>query len=212
MALTGRQDFENCLCWLPKYDANYYGIPKLKGCFDLPEDAYFTNSEFARRNKDYNSFVMFYEFDYKFRRVWDQPKRQAKWLSSFRGAITPNFSVYQDLPYAVSLWSVYRARWCGAYWESLGIKVIPDVSWGNESTYDFCFEGIPKHSIVAVNDIGNHKKEVTKSRKLWLEGYREMLRVLEPKTVLLYGAKSDDIPTDAPIIRITSLDSRRKNG
>ena len=46
MALTGRHDYENMLCWLPEIDTNKYGIPEIRGIKELPEDAYFTNSEF----------------------------------------------------------------------------------------------------------------------------------------------------------------------
>ena len=62
MALTGRHDYENMLCWLPEIDTNKYGIPEIQGIKELPEDAYFTNSEFLRKNKDYNSWCMFYEY------------------------------------------------------------------------------------------------------------------------------------------------------
>ena len=192
MALTGRHDYENMLCWLPEIDTNYYGIPEIKGITELPEDAYFTNSEFLRKNKDYNSWCMFYEYDYKFERVWKQPKRQAKWLSNFKGAISPNFSVYIDIPLAMALWSVYKARWCGAYWESLGIPVIPDVSWGNKNTWDFCFEGLPKNSVVSVQDVGNHEDGWI--RDLWLDGFNEMIKRLEPSKILIYGAKAKDLP------------------
>ena len=46
MALTGRHDYENMLCWLPEIDTNKYGIPEIHGIKELPEDPYFTTSEF----------------------------------------------------------------------------------------------------------------------------------------------------------------------
>lgn len=44
-----------------------------------------------------------------------------------------------------------RNRWCGAYLAEKEFRVIPTVSWGDGSTFDFCFEGIPKGSTVAVS-------------------------------------------------------------
>ena len=192
MGNIGRHDYENMLCWLPDYDTNYYGFPEIRGIKELPDDAYFTNSEFLRKNKDYDSWCMFYEYDYKFERMWYQPKRQAKWLSNFKGAITPNFSVYQDIPLSMAIWSIYKARWCGAYWESLGIPVIPDVSWGHYDTLEFAFDGLPKNSIVSVQDVGNHNNG--EGRDMWLYGFNYMINTLQPSLVLIYGSKAKDLP------------------
>lgn len=187
MPLIGDQDFENVLCFLPEQETNYWGLPEIHGIQHLPEDAMFMNSEFARREKAYDHWVMFYEYDWKFSKMWRQPKRQAKWLKNFQGAITPNFSVYMDTPLAIQLWSIYKNRWCGAYWESLGIPVIPNVACGDERTYDFAFEGLPKHSVVSINNMGCMKDD---NSKYWC--YRkldEVFKRLDPELVLVYGSK-----------------------
>ena len=51
----------------------------------------------------------------------------------------------------LQLYNVFRNRWCGAYFASKGMRVVPTVSWGEENTFDFCFMGIPKGSTVAVS-------------------------------------------------------------
>ena len=43
------------------------------------------------------------------------------------------------MPLALQIESVFKNRWCGAYWQSKGLKVIPTVSWGDERSFDFCF-------------------------------------------------------------------------
>lgn len=52
---------------------------------------------------------------------------------------------------ALQLYNTFRNRWCGAYLASKDIQVIPTVNWGDENTFEFCFDGIPKGSIVAVS-------------------------------------------------------------
>ena len=42
----------------------------------------------------------------------------------------------------LQMYNTFQNRWCGAYLVSKGIPVIPTVSWGDKSTFDFCFEGI----------------------------------------------------------------------
>lgn len=53
-------------------------------------------------------------------------------------------------PLSCKLYNFWN-RWCGVYWASKGIWVIPTVNWGDESTFDFCFDGIEKGSVVAVS-------------------------------------------------------------
>ena len=72
-------------------------------------------------------------------------------LSRYRAVLSPDFSMYLEMAPVMQLYNVFRNRWCGAYWASKGIRVIPTVNWGDESTFDFCFEGIEKGSVVAVS-------------------------------------------------------------
>lgn len=84
------------------------------------------------------------------------------------------------------------------------IEVIPDVVWGEEKTFEFCFDGIPKFSTVAVSTVGvkNDKDWNNKDNNLFMRGYNEMLRRLEPKTILFYGSMIDGMKGN--IIRIPS--------
>lgn len=72
-------------------------------------------------------------------------------------ALTGFQYVYREapLPYEMhplmQLYNTFRNRWCGAYFASEGMRVIPTVSWGDERSFAFCFEGIPKGSTVAVS-------------------------------------------------------------
>ena len=98
-----------------------------------------------------NRMVHFFLYDYRFERVWKSPDSDIEKLSRYRAVLSPDFSMYLEMAPVMQLYNVFRNRWCGAYWASKGIRVIPTVNWGNESTFDFCFEGIEKGSVVAVS-------------------------------------------------------------
>lgn len=88
----------------------------------------------------------------------------------------------------MQLYNTFRNRWCGAYFASKGIKVVPAVSFGLENTYDFAFLGIPKGSTVAVStymvsEHNNHKDQ----KEFFLKGYNEMLRQVEPERIICYN-------------------------
>ena len=84
--------------------------------------------------------VHFYIWDYQFERVWNQPLRYAKVLKEFGVVLTPDFSTYLDFPKAIQIFNHYRKHWCGAYWQSLGVNVIPTIGWGDHDSYDWCFD------------------------------------------------------------------------
>ena len=88
--------------------------------------------------------VHFFLYDYRFERVWKNPEADIEKLSRYRAVLSPVFSMYLEMAPVVQMYNVFRNRWCGAYWASKGIRVIPTVNWGDESTFDFCFDGIEK--------------------------------------------------------------------
>lgn len=88
----------------------------------------------------------------------------------------------------MQIYNLFRNRWCGAYWASKGIRVIPSVNWGDESTFDFCFQGIEKGSTVAVSTYMASESEHHKDQKDWfMAGYDEMLRQIEPERIICYN-------------------------
>ena len=136
----------------------------------------------------------FFLDDYQFDRVWNNPDAYLSVLKRFKAVISPDFSLYMDFPKAVQIFNAYRRQWCGAYWQENGITVIPTVRWSSEDSYEWCFDGIPKHSLVCVSTVGGFReKSITET---WLKGYHKALEVLEPSHILFYGKvhKQIDVP------------------
>lgn len=88
----------------------------------------------------------------------------------------------------MQIYNVFRNRWCGAHWASKGIRVIPSVNWGDESTFEFCFQGIEKGSTVAVSTYMASESNHHEAQKEWfMAGYNEMLRQIEPERIICYN-------------------------
>lgn len=132
--------------------------------------------------------VHFFLYDYRFERVWKNPDNDIEKLSRYRAALSPDFSMYLEMAPIMQLYNIFRNRWCGAYWASKGIRVIPTVNWGDESTFDFCFEGIEKGSVVAVSTYMASEHNNRQAQKEWfMAGYNEMLRRIEPEKIICYN-------------------------
>lgn len=126
--------------------------------------------------------------DYKFEAMWKDPEPRIERLKKYKAVLTPDFSMYTEMPLSIKVYNTFRSRWCGAYLQTKGIKVIPTVSWGEPNTFWFCFDGIPKGSIVAVSTIG-----VRKEKSLFMQGYEEMMRKIKPKAVICYGEPFEEM-------------------
>ena len=149
--------------------------------------------EMRRGNKCFShlAFVCFFEDDWKFDStsgIWFRSSRAYKILSHFAGIITPDFSTYQDFPYPLKLWNTYRMRAFGHWYGTIcGNAVYNNVRWGTSETYDYCFDGIPKHDIVVIGTVGGSpRKRIDRLR--FEEGLTEMVRVLQPHTIIVYGS------------------------
>ena len=161
--------------------ANLYGIPMLK---------YSTTPEILglvpfNSNELLEGYAChFFLDDYRFERVWNRPSVYVPMLSQYRVVLTPDFSLYTDWPLSVNLWNIYRSRWLGRYWQEHGITVIPTVGWAGESSFSFCFQGIPVGSTVALSPPDVRSSDVLFK---FLAGFQEMLRRVRPIVVWSYG-------------------------
>ncbi|MCB0078950.1 MAG: DUF4417 domain-containing protein [Anaerolineales bacterium] len=128
----------------------------------------------------------FFLHDYRFETVWNRPQQTWSAVSQCPIALSPDFSLYRDWPLVLQLWNVHRNRWCGAYWQSCGLTVIPTLSWSTPESYEFCYCGVELHSLVAISTLGV-KLDQAPEYAWFMAGFREMLARLEPSRVLCYG-------------------------
>ena len=128
-----------------------------------------------------NKTVHFFTYDWKFEDVYENPEEEFEKLKQYYCLLSPDFSIFTNMPRALQIESIFKNRWCGAYWQSKNLKVIPTVSWGDESTFEFCFDGIEEGSIVAVCTYYRESCE-----KEFMTGYNEMLKRIKPSIVLCY--------------------------
>lgn len=193
-----------------QYDTdNWYGIPEMEATH-TKGDKLLRFCDFNQIDDHENYIAHFYYDDFKFINAWRDPDKYLEKLARFKAVISPDFSLYTDFPRALQILSCYRRQWCGKYWQEAGLDVIPDVVWGDEESYKFCFLGIPKHSTVAVSSVGVtvDKEWNGKNNSLFLQGYNEMLKRLEPETIIYYGTEIDGL--EGNVIRVPSFYEERR--
>lgn len=140
---------------------------------------------------DYGAWIHFYEDDVVFERLWNDPKRYLPIMSRYQGIITPDFSLYRDMPLVMQNWNLYRSRAIGHWAQENGIPVIANVRWGDERTYNTCCLGIPHHATIAVGSHGCMK--LARERAYFSRGMDYVVEVLVPKTIIVYGTAPDEV-------------------
>ena len=152
-----------------------------------------------------------FENDTEFRDLLINTDNYVEMLRQYQGFITPDCSVYRDMPLAVQITNIYRNRAIGAYMQNKGIYVIPNVRWGDERTFTtkmlperVAFMGIEKHSIVSVGTYGQLRDSVN---RFYLEaGTDAMVNELEPEVVLVYGSMPKEIKAKYPYVKFVEYE------
>ncbi|MGM9551911.1 MAG: DUF4417 domain-containing protein [Clostridia bacterium] len=182
--------FKSFLVEDAEYDG-YIELPKIKTSDLIPDKVVTFSKAMEKSFKDFGCHVMFYEHDAKFERLWNNPIQYLPKLKKFKGVISPDFSLYRNMPLCMQMWNAYRGR-ALAYWmQKNGIEIIPNIRFNDARTYSFCFDGIEPFKTVAVGTHGCIKKK--EDKKIFKQGLKELVRVLQPKTIIIYGAVPDEI-------------------
>lgn len=140
---------------------------------------------------DYDCFVHFYEDDANFERLWNNLQKYLLILKKYKGVITPDFSIYRDMPLVMQQWNTYRNRAIGCWLQDNNIPTITNVRWGDERTFPFCCAGAPKNSTIAIGSHGCIK--LLQERWYFINGLEYSIKTLQPKIIVVYGTAPDYI-------------------
>ena len=175
--------FKKCLFTFATY-SGLYEMPKIKSIEEIPNRVIAFSKAISSR--DYNQWVHFYEYDYLFERIWNNPQKYLNVLKRFNGVILPDFSVYRNMPLIMQAWNIFRSRAIGNWLQRNGVNVIPNIRYGDSRTYSIVCDGIEKRGIISIGSLGNLKRKT--DRDIFLKGLDVIVKKLEPKTIVVYGS------------------------
>ncbi len=79
----------------------------------------------------------------------------------------------------------------GTWLQANGVKVIPNVRYGDWRTYKVCTEGLPKHSVIAIGTHGTLKNKA--DRDILIKGLEVVVSRLIPAAIVVYGSCPDSV-------------------
>lgn len=177
-------------------DKKIYSKFDTKGLFDIPvikayEGKIPANIEWQGFNYSRNikncskeKGTHFFLDDYQFEIVFNKIDKYIIGLKKCGIVLAPDFSLYSNFPLAVQIYNHYRKHFVARYWQDNGIKVVPTICWSTQDSYNFCFDGEPTYSSVAISSTGTMNDK--EAFNLFIKGYNEMCKRLSPTEILCF--------------------------
>ena len=171
-------------------------FPSIRSCNEIPNRIIPFSEAIKTTNKDYDCWVCFYELDYLFIRIWNNPRKYLNKLKKFRGIISCDFSLYANMPLVMQKYHIYMGRALASWLIENGLKVIPNVRLGDSRTYSFAFDGLYKNEVIAIGTIGTTKR--LEERNLIIDAIKKTIEVLEASDIVIYGSLPKEIKENYP--------------
>lgn len=163
----------------------WFQMPIIEAEDIIPTDL--TGFNYVLSNREAEGGVHFYLDDYQFERIWNSPEAYIDKLREYECVLSPNFSLYLDMPMAMKIWNTYRSRLVGQILQRNGVHVIPTICWAEAETFEFAFDGVRENAVVSISTIGC--KNDPEATEIWRMGCDAMIEKLKPKAILLYGGR-----------------------
>jgi hypothetical protein len=130
--------------------------------------------------------IHFYRDDVKFDSVLRNPLEWVARLTEYAVLLTPDSSLGDDMPSWLRQQRTCYSRAVGATWQSRGLRVVPTLRWRSLEDISFVTSGIPFGSTIAMSNYGARRDP--SERYVFKSGAEQVLRILKPNLVLLYGS------------------------
>lgn len=173
------------------------GIPALLDLnnVEIPKDLIpFDKARQTSKPSQRRAYVHFYMHDRRFSSIITDTEKYLPLLQQFDGVITPDPTILDGQAACLQQTNTYFNRAVGFFLQKHGIPVIPNIRWGDESTYSFCFLGVNEGGIVSISTYGCMKGK--RDEESFHNGLAEMLIRLAPSDVLVHGKMPDQVFND----------------
>ena len=143
--------------------------------------------------------------DYQFERLWTGFDYYMNYIIRLNGFISTDYSLYRDYDDDKLIWNCYRNR-CMDYavQKNNGI-MIPTAGFGPEKTWDWCFDGLPMNSSVAVTTNGT--LDDPEARRIFVGGIDALVHTVYPKNLIVCGKYPEWLNNKYPNVNIVGIPS-----
>ena len=167
-----------------------YRLPQLEPTQAIPSKVICFNERNGIINpKEY--WIDFFIDDVLFENFWNHPEKSFGSFRHFAGIITTDYSMFPEMLPAQRIWNCTRNRVMAYYLQQHGFNIIPVASWCVESDFEWCFDGLPEYSSIAITTNGCMSSPYGK--RMLLRGVEELQRQKKTTTLIVCGRYVEEL-------------------
>lgn len=160
------------------------GFPRIQPTQSIPQNVISFN-EWRDKRYPEGYWVDHFIDDYRFNCVYSNCGRYLDHYRKADGVIGTDFSAYRDMPAYRRKESVGKNREIDYFLQQNGIDVIPVVSYAYPRDFEWCLDGLPPNSSIAISTNGSMQNFV--SHEMFIEGAIEVQKRLNPSHLIIAG-------------------------
>ncbi len=106
---------------------------------------------------------------------WNNPFAHIDRLKELKGIVATDYSLFRDYSIAKQKWNCFKNRVIAYHWQQQGLNVIPTASWSIPDSFEWCWDGLPKNSVLGIttNGIATAKE----GYRLFVLGLDELVKI-----------------------------------
>ena len=175
-----------------------YNFPQLAQTKYLPELPVFPfnylKSTFQKGRYWYHCFTT----EKNFNRLCTNFNEYEEFLTNVKGIISADFNLYRNYLDEVLIRNCRKNRLVDYALQQMGVPMIPAAGFAGESSWEWCFDGLPKNSTVAVTTNTLYDKE---ANRLFVGGINAMVKKIQPTAIVVCGKCPEWISKKFPDIQ-----------
>ena len=184
-----------------------YRLPQLAPTQSVPKNVIsFNERKGIVKPKQY--WVDFFIDDVLFDDFWNHPEKSFGNLKRFAGLITTDYSMLPEMLPGQIIWNCTRNRVMAYYLQQHGFDAIPVASWCYEDDFEWCFDGLPENSSIAISTNGCMSSPYGK--RMFLRGVEELQKRKNPTNLIVCGRPFDELAVYDNVHYYPSFSQRRK--
>ncbi|NJO70757.1 MAG: DUF4417 domain-containing protein [Oscillatoriales cyanobacterium RM1_1_9] len=165
------------------------GFASLPPCGFVPERLVPYSSQLSKRLDRDGVAVHFWKP--RNQHLWTFPNRGLAALRRYPCVLSPTIYTDSSQPFWRRVMLHGLKQELAAYWSSQGLSVLPVVGWCDRSDFEFCLDGIPKESVIAIPGIERRSVELPGDalyrQSLFLDGLELLEQSIYPSSLVLAG-------------------------
>lgn len=130
----------------------------------------------------------FYLDDWRLDALWRHPAQYAKQFKECGvvGVAEVDFSLWSDMSLAEQVENVYRMRTVSRVFQSYDLRIVPNLSWSDERSFEFAFSGIPIGAAICATEARTAGQN-DEDRRRFIAGLTEAVKQVKPQHIVVYG-------------------------